>query len=347
MNSALQEASTNAFSDGNDGVEVSVYHPPTSGYYVGNSTYVEVIIQQPSPTYFMRFFGWNTVGVAARAVAGAGGNSQNCLYVLDPTMEGAFEANSNAQLNASCGVVVNSNDPAAMRMTSSTVVTTPGIGITGDYELLSSAVVSPEPTTGVPPTPDPLAYLQPPSYGGCTETNFTRDSGTHYLSPGVYCGGIFLENNAHAILDPGVYVLLGGGLRVVGNTIIEGTGVTIYNTEGAGYPYQPFVTESNAQVHLSAPTTGEYAGILFWQDRNAGSSTDVNTLQSSSNLYLEGALYFPTQELFVQSSVTADAPYSIVVARRLRLDSSSNFTMQNDYSGLPGGSPIKRLSLVE
>ena len=144
-----------------------------------------------------------------------------------------------------------------------------------------------------------------------------------------------------------MYVLLGGGLRIVGNAIIEGTGVTFYNTEGAGYSYQPLVMESNSQARLAAPTTGTYAGILFWQDRNAGNPSDVNSLQSSVAVTLEGALYFPTQELFLESSTTANAPYTLVVARRLRLDSRSNVTLRSDFYGLPGGSPIKRVSLVE
>ncbi len=345
--SARGGAAENGFGHGGNGVVVTVNHPPVDGFYVGDSDYVEVITNQDHPTYFMRIFGLQSSAIAARAVAGGGANSSNCVYVLDPTMEGAFLATSSAQLNASCGIMVNSTHPAAMSLHSSTVITAGDIAITGDYELNSSAVVSPTPYTDSPPSPDPLAYLPPPLYGSCTETNFQRDSGTHVLSPGVYCGGIFLENNAQAILGPGMYVLLGGGLRLVGNTIIEGTGVTFYNTEGAGYSYQPLVMESNSQARLAAPTTGDYAGILFWQDRYAGNPSDSNRLQSSVAVSLEGALYFPTQELFLESSTTADALYTLVVARRLRLDSSSNFTLPNDFSGLPGGSPIKRVSLVE
>ena len=345
--SARGEAAENGFGHGSNGVVVTINHPPVDGFYVGDSDYVEVITNQDHPTYFMRIFGLQSSAIAARAVAGGGANSSNCVYVLDPTMEGAFLATSSAQLNASCGIMVNSTHPAAMSLHSSTVITAGDIAITGDYELNSSAVVSPTPYTDSPPSPDPLAYLPPPLYGSCTETNFQRDSGTHVLSPGVYCGGIFLKNDARAILGPGMYVLLGGGLRTVSNTIIEGTGVTFYNTEGAGYSYQPLVMESNSQARLAAPTTGDYAGILFWQDRYAGNPSDSNRLQSSVAVSLEGALYFPTQELFLESSTTADALYTLVVARRLRLDSSSNFTLQNDFSGLPGGSPIKRVSLVE
>ena len=89
-NSALQEASANGFTDGNDGVSVVVNNPPVAGNFVGQGIYVEVTVSQNSPTHFMRIFGWGEVPVSARAVAGAGANSHNCMYVLDPTMQAAL-----------------------------------------------------------------------------------------------------------------------------------------------------------------------------------------------------------------------------------------------------------------
>ena len=116
-------AAVNGFAQGSNGVVVTVNHPPVDGFYVGDSDYVEVITNQDHPTYFMRIFGLQSSAIAARAVAGGGANSSNCVYVLDPTMEGAFLATSSAQLNASCGIMVNSTHPAAMSLNSSTVIT--------------------------------------------------------------------------------------------------------------------------------------------------------------------------------------------------------------------------------
>jgi hypothetical protein len=344
--SALLATATNHFEDGTDGVEVTVNRPPATGFYVGDMRYVEVVITQPSPTYFMRVFGWTSVNVPARAVAGVGATGRNCVYVLDPSAPGAFQTNSSAVMDADCGVIVNSNNPSALRASSSSSVTAASISITGGYEL-NGGTVTPIPETNVPPEPDPLAYLTPPPVGACLETNFHRAAGTTTLNPGTYCRGISLVNNARAILNPGMYVIKGGGINLESSAILEGEGVTIFLTEGLGMPYGVLSFQSSTQVHLTAPTTGPYAGILFYQDPNAGSGSDTHHLESGSNTYFEGALYFPTQRLSLQSNSAIDAAYTIVVAREISMQSSASWTVRSDYGGLAGGSPIKRLSLVE
>ena len=42
-----------------------------------------------------------------------------------------------------------------------------------------------------------------------------------------------------------------------------------------------------------------------------------------------------------------DAEYTLVVCRALSMESGSDVMIKSDYSGLSGGSPIKRISLVE
>jgi hypothetical protein len=76
-------------------------------------------------------------------------------------------------------------------------------------------------------------------------------------------------------------------------------------------------------------------------------SNKVNKFQSSTNSYLEGALYFPNQRLQLQSSSETIARYTIVVARSVDLQSSSELRLNADYSSLPGGSPLKRVALME
>jgi Flp pilus assembly protein TadG len=343
--SALAATATNRFTNGSSGVSVTVNHPPSSGFYAGNAQFVEVLITQPSPTYFMRVFGWNTVPVPARAVAGVGANGRNCVYVLEPSQPSALQAASNASMDADCGIIVNSNHHNAMTASSSATVEATSVSIAGGYQL-NGGSITPTPDVGVPPEPDPLAYLQPPSYGGCTVNNFHENGGTHTLSPGVYCRGI-TANGAHLTLLPGLYVIQGGGIDLQATAVLEGDGVTIYLTEGAGMPFGPLSFQSDSQVRLTAPTTGPYAGILFYQDPNAGNSNTTHHMESSTNSYYEGALYFPTHQIQLHSNSTVDADYTLIVANMVSFTSSASFDIRSDYSGLPGGSPIKRLSLVE
>src|ERR1700733_6455706 len=51
---------------------VQINPPPLNGPYVGRLGYSEAIVQQPTATLFMRLFRFNSITVAARAVAGTG-----------------------------------------------------------------------------------------------------------------------------------------------------------------------------------------------------------------------------------------------------------------------------------
>lgn len=50
---ARTEASTDGFTNGSKGTTVTVNNPPLSGPHQGNPRYVEVLISQNEPTFFM------------------------------------------------------------------------------------------------------------------------------------------------------------------------------------------------------------------------------------------------------------------------------------------------------
>ena len=338
-------SAANGFAHGGT-TTVNIYHPPITGYYVGNVRFVEAQLTQPSPTYFMQVFGWDEVTIVARAVAGAGANGEYCVYVLDPSMNDAVLASSNAVLNANCGIMVNSSDNSALRSSSNSSVTASHISVTGNY-VDAGGLITPTPEIEVPAAPDPLAYLQPPPVGTCNHTNFLVTGGVVTTSPGVYCKGIKVVAGAQLILNPGMYVVRGGGLELQAGAKLSGDGVTIFLTAATGYPYGTVSFQSGSQVQLKAPTTGPYAGILFYQDPNAGSSGSTHHMESHTASYMEGALYFPTQVVKLHSQTSPEAHYTLVVARSIDMMSSANFQIRSDYGGLPGGSPIKKLTLVE
>jgi hypothetical protein len=345
VSSGRAGSTTNGFTHGGNTI-VNVYHPPITGFYVGNTRYVEAQLTQPSPTYFMQVFGWSQVTIAARAVAGAGANGSYCVYVLDPSMPSAYEGSHDSKLDANCGVMVNSTNAMGLHTHGNAVIDVAHISVTGNYAEDGNSSIDPTPNTGVPSEPDPLAWLPAPAWSGCNHTTWVRESGFHTLNPGVYCNGIRLANVARAHMNPGMYIINGGGLTLEKVTQLTGTGVTIYLTGGSSYAYKGVQLEQNTQIRLSAPTTGTYAGIVFFQDRNASSSV-INNFEAQTNSFIEGAMYFSTQILRLHSDTLIDAKYTLIVCRVLKIEQFANFKVRNDYSSLAGGSPIKKLSLVE
>ena len=398
VNTAANNGTTeNGYQDGTNGAATQVYHPPASGYYIGDAAAVEVVVAQPGDVTFMSLFGFGDPLVRARAVAWAGGDSSTCIHILEDVEQDAFDYQSSALLNApACALMVNSCDNWAGHLTSNSNVFVADAAACGNYvEESSSDLVT---TSGQPPqslgmgAPDPLAWLPPPSppvaplpgslVGGppalpltpwgatnypCDHVDWEIDQSSINLSPGVYCGKFTLKNATHAHLAPGMYIMQGGPMKIEGDSILEGTGVTFYFTHSGAYDFEPFSFSSNAQAILSAPTapctTGtagpnwpngcatadagsEYYGILFYSNPHSGNYDDEFRFESNTNHVLTGTVYMPNHIFNVESSSVINSQYLIIVVRRMIAESNSVINIGTNFP--PGtGAPLKRVTLVE
>jgi Flp pilus assembly protein TadG len=220
---------------------VTVHIPPTVTSYAAykNSNYAEVIVNYPITTNFMQVlpgFSKNQ-SVTARAVAGyeaiAGGEG---VMALSPSGQG---------LSLGGNAVVKVNGPAWVNSNS-----TNAIGFNNSKNQLWASVVqmvesTSQPgqvynyTTGQPmnanlgqlPEPDYLAYLPTPTTAnGVVNTVQTVPKNGGTLQPGIYQGGISLSGGGTYTMQPGIYVMKGGGFSVNGSLTLTGSGVMIYNT---------------------------------------------------------------------------------------------------------------------
>ena len=278
-----------------------------------------------------------TQSLNARAVAGAGAGNSACMYALDTNDEKAFSVTSDSHLNAACGIAVNSSAYNGFNVESASSVTASVIDVVGGSNV-SGSTVSVTPNTGASTVTDPLSYLVPPTFGGCNHTDYKASSQNVTLNPGVYCNGISIESGSTATFNPGMYVLLGGGLKVASGSSGTGTGITFFNTANSSYSFKPILIESNTTVNFSAPTSGPYTGVLFYQDPTQGSIDDLNLINVNNTVTLSGALYFPTQPLLLQSNTTGYID-GLVVARTIRIESGSNVNITNSLGGLSGAVP--------
>ena len=348
VSAADAAAASNGFTNNVSGTSIAVHIPPSSGYYTSDGSYVEAIITQDRPTLFMRVLGIPTGRASARAVAGVQ-DLPNCIYALSQTGTGLATNGSGSSLSAACGIVVNSSAASALNAGSGAVFGT-SVAVTGTY---SGSCSTSDPSgcrTGVPPQPDPLAQLADPQFSGCdfgAPNPVNVSGGVVTLNPGVYCNGISIGSGASVTFQPGVYILNGGGLSVSGNSTIQGTGVTFYNTARGNYSYGPVNLTGGTLGFLNAPTSGPTGGILFFQDRTitpkSGKSTNV--IAGSSNLNFTGTFYFPTTDLTFSGGGQVSANYTIFVARTITV--GGNTTLSANFSSLQDGNPIKKITLAE
>jgi len=338
---AKQDTANNGFTDGSGGVTVTVNHPPLSGNYSGNNSYAEVIVSKTISTNFMAIVGFPTMTISARGAGGGG--TGGCIYALDPAAQDSVLASGSASLSAGCGIVDESTNSKALESSGGACITGSSIQVVGNY---NGSCISPAPATGVTSPGDPLAgKYTAPTPGTCTATGWHNSGPT--ISPGTYCGGITISASGTTVTaSAGTYILLGGGLTVSGGANLSGSDVTFYNTYNATYSYKPSVVSGGSATQLSAPTSGAYEGLLFWQDPNLPSTywNQQNTVSGGSATKFEGALYFPNSPVYYSGGSTQSAAYTIIVADKVNFSGPS--VMNSDYSSLSNGSPIKTTAII-
>jgi hypothetical protein len=355
---AYFEATRNGFTTGVNHAMVTVSSPPVSGFYVGKSEFLEVVIRDTVPTIFARIWGRNSVVLKARAVGGVVTPAQGCLFVLDPTASKALEIKSDGDIVANeCAVHVNSNAADALSVTNNgTTLDAKSVDITGGYVLGSGAVINPTPETGVTPVTDPLEYLvMPPIPATCDYTDKTVSGGaTETLNPGVYCGGLTVQNNLTvANLNPGLYIMKGrqgaSSFNIQSGATINstGTGVTIIITPDDAGNYGIVNLQSGSFVNLTANSDPNVfsPGILFYQDPAAPQNV-WNIFHSGNTTTLAGSLYFPTQYIELGGSGANINIAGGVVGRKVKVQSDGIVSLS---VGIGGGenSAFRKAYVVE
>jgi hypothetical protein len=229
------------------------------------------------------------------------------IYVLNaaalsPTSFAAIYLSSSAQINIPGRVVDDSSASPAMSVSGTSEINASSIQVVGTVQVLNTAALNPTPTTGIKAVADPLAGLAVPSVtGSATSINLT--SGSQTINPGIYNQIKVSGTNTSLTLNPGIYVITGGGLSVTNSANITGTGVMIYDANSA-YPNSGgtnggIALNTTGTVNLSAPITGTYAGILFFQARANPSTMSIT---DSSSVTMSGIIYAADSVLSISGS---------------------------------------------
>lgn len=315
-------ASLNGYTNGVNGVTVTINIPPTMGSMAGESNAVEAIVTQTTPTYFMRILNMNSVSVTARAAglypaSGSGtsstngsGSSAGCVYVLDTASGDSQTMNvQGSSPTFNCGVVVESPNSQAVYLSGALTVTI-GTGYT-------LGVVG----------PSTCAAAQP-----ATQTNCGIDytSGSDYIcSTGKSSCTAAQEPTANGISNPGdplsnISVPSFGttfstkdyydmNSAPPSNTIQPGIycgGLTIGNTGGSTYTLNPgtyIIAGGNLEFNSTGTLKG--SGVTFYLTSPSDVKTTTGT-SCSSSLISPTSTTIAKLNINGQPNVTLSAPAS-------------------------------------
>jgi len=146
-------------------------------------------------------------------------------------------------------------------------------------------------------------------------------SGTVTLSPGTYYGGICIGGpasnecgdkiggscatnsggTANVTLNPGTYIMAGGGFFACGSSTLSAPNVMIYNTQdptntaGSG-AFEQLQINTTGSVSLGPQSTGAYQGLTYFQDR---------TLAVAPSTTCDSKKDSPTDQDFVLTSMAS------------------------------------------
>jgi hypothetical protein len=328
---------------------VTVSFPATvSGVSLNGAALVPAIsvsVQRRVHGGLIQILGPSVTSVRARATAAIVGSVPTaCVYTLDPSSSGAFNASSGAIVTMDCGIEVKSSSSSGGVITGGASVTSSSIH--GNFQLTGGGVANPAPSNVASSVSDPLVSLPAPSVGASCDaqhTNYSPGFGTWTLNPGTYCGGITISSGATATFNAGTYVIKGGTLNLIGGSAVTGNGVTFYLT-GTNVTYGSVNVSNGASVTLSAPTSGTYTGVLFYQDRTITSNVAA-TIAGGVVLHLTGTLYFPTTLVSLQNGSSSSGYSVAIVSKKVTFTGGANF--KYDPTGLKTGLTTKSVALVE
>lgn len=362
MTAAMIEANSNGFDATSD--TMLYVGTPTSGTYAGQAAYVEVRVERQLETVLSQvFYSLNPMTVS-RAVAGTTSDMEACVMALSNTAMNSIYLNG-AGTNVSmtgCGVVANSDHSTnAINVQNGSFeadcLWSAG-GISGEANITTAC---PSTVSNAKPVEDPFAAIDVPAFGACDfdppgMQAYTPVNGDT-LSEGVYCGGMEFSAGTTVDLAPGIYVIDEGNFKVNGGAHVTGDDVTIILTASDGSGYGTIEINGGATVDLAAATaadttgtiTGDYTGILFYQDRNAGPSSSLEaTLSGGSTMELMGAVYLPENDIsFSGGNNTTGDGCLMLVSQKVSFNGDANIENQCDMFG---GNPIAfgaRPGLVE
>ena len=248
-------------------------------------------------------------------VVGTGGGN-GCILLKDPSSSQSLIFNGGATIDApGCEIHVASQANQA-------AIINNGINVTFDRTCVaSSSIINnygdfPGLETSCTTADDPFAgTLPPPPSTTCQNWHGNYNGGTVNLTPGVYCGWHNFNSGPDVNFAPGVYVIKNGGWNVNGGSW-SGEGVTFYFDDSSKIQFN-----SSVQATLSAPTDGDYKGIVMYEREGIWQSQFI--FNASSNFSIDGLIYLPSRNTIFNSGANWQSSAVTMVLNKLTVNSAN------------------------
>ncbi len=304
----------------------------TAARVIDSGHAVEVTITAKPETHFNSPFAQADKMINVDAVAEVSGGGYICMIGLDQTAIATIKMMNNARLTAqSCAVYSNSRSDKSLWLQDSAKLSAELVCVAGGIRGPETGFNQSQPVVDCPQINDPLRDRPAPDVDEACDhrAQVVLPGQIKRLRPGVYCGGISIMGGV-AHLDPGVYIIKDGALHVTGNGTLDGDHVGFFLTGSAAtIRFAQF-----SHISLSAPRTGDMAGLLFFEDRETTFAAH-HQITSKDARNLVGTMYLPKSKLLIDARdpVADRSDYTIIIAREFELRDGPELILNTDYAG--------------
>lgn len=328
INETYKIAKNNGYDNDGETNVVQVFSPPATGAYTGDVEYIQVRITSRVPTYFASVVGIRQITVAAEAIVRTKKSELkeildgNAIISLAPTSdcqdERAFWVHGESTLDITGGgIFVNSNNPECALYTNangSIRIDGGEISVVGGAKIQKPQLITPfPPKTNRAPISYPPPFFLPKVGCGNKVAQILEDGVT--MTSGSYDEDIFPPEGVQ-YLEGGVYCI-GGDFEMGGNSL-EGSGVT-FVVDGR------IKWSGNSYVNLSAPMTGDLAGLLIY-----ATIENKNRMVITSNSFssLRGTILMPGAEIHLNGGDSQIGYHSQIIGYRIYSTGQSNIVIK-------------------
>lgn len=311
---------------------------------------VELALQQ-SLTFSSMFMSAPPVIKTTARAASVPGTDEYCVVSLEKTAKTGITGSGNGSVEMDCGMITNSPALNSAIAKGSSIMKASVIASVGGIQASSNWQVG-KYDPYVAEMKDPFATVGPdatemacPAYnygsngkpvGGSGPVPLTSSTDTTNLHGGCF-SSLSVGSGTTMTLPAGIYYVDGGDVDIQGKLTGEGVTIVLTNqSDATDATIGQFKMNAGAELNLTAPTTGEYAGIAVYQDRRATDGPSKNNqVNGNSAAHVVGTLYFPSQELIYNGDGTTTAICTRFVTRRI-IFSGNNTTSNKFAKDCPG-----------
>lgn len=315
-------------------VKKQVTYPADAG---SQQNQVRVVLAVQRPLSFSSMFMANAPLIQTTAQAATVSSAgEFCVLSLQNNSKTGIQATGNASLVMDCGFMTNSTSTNSAAGQGSSSITATTLAAAGGIQQSSNWTVdSYQPYS--PALPDPYASLTPDSsdFSSCASSPPPLSGNGQTITGGGCYGSLSVGSNKSLTLTDGAYIISGGSLDIKGNLTMTNATLIISNkNSAANATIGSLDMNAQANLNITAPTTGKWKGMAIYQDRRAVDSAPTGNITASSPNKINGGsastvtgvIYFPNQQLTYNGGGTTSAVCTQLVAKRFYWSGNSGTT---------------------